>query len=41
MRPTLVIVLFTLAASACAREEYGFVARLGNDTTSIERITRS
>lgn len=35
------VVLFTLATSACAREEYGFVARLGNDTTSIERITRT
>lgn len=32
--------LFVLT-TACAREEYGFVARLGNDTTSIERIERT
>ena len=41
MRPALIIVLCTCATSACAREEYGFVARLGNDTTSIERITHT
>lgn len=29
------------AFAGCSKEEYGFVARLGNDTTSIERITRT
>lgn len=41
MRRFLTIALITLAASACAREEYGLVARLGDDTTSVERITRT
>lgn len=41
MRRTLVMIMVTLATSACAREEYGFVARLGDDTTSMERITRT
>jgi hypothetical protein len=30
-----------LLAGACSKEEYGFVARLGDDTTSIEWITRT
>lgn len=34
------LILLCLAA-ACSRQEYGFVARLGNDTTSVEHITRS
>lgn len=29
------------ATAACSKEEHGFVARLGNDTTSIEHITRT
>jgi hypothetical protein len=41
MRRLVAIALVILATSACAREEYGWVARLGNDTTSIERITRT
>ena len=39
-----VLLLTMLSASlttACSRESYGIVARLGNDTVSIERITRS
>jgi hypothetical protein len=40
-RTSLVMMLLACALSACAREDYGFVARLGNDTTSIERITRT
>jgi hypothetical protein len=41
MRGVLIMILSTLATAACEREEYGFVARLGSDTTSIERITRT
>ena len=37
----LIVAFILLATAACEREEYGFVARLGNDTTSIERITRT
>lgn len=32
-------LLFSVAG--CAQEEYGFIARLGDDTTSIEKITRT
>ena len=39
MRCLLLLLLF---ATACARgETHGFVATLGNDTTSVERITRT
>ncbi|HEU4881095.1 MAG TPA: DUF2911 domain-containing protein [Longimicrobium sp.] len=40
-----VFALATLAALACGRaepaEEYGFIALLGRDTISVERVTRS
>ena len=36
------LLLAACIASACAREEeYGFVARLGNDTTSVEHVRRT
>jgi hypothetical protein len=41
---TLLILLALLPAATCDREPsttYGFVATLGNDTTSVERITRT
>jgi hypothetical protein len=40
---TLLLLLLLLFGAGCGRAEgetYGFVATLGNDTTSIERITR-
>lgn len=42
-RRRLVLLLGTLAAMSCGQEPaetWGFVATLGNDTTSVERITR-
>ena len=42
-RRRLVLLLGALAAVACGQEPaetWGFVATLGNDTTSVERITR-
>ncbi|HEU4994110.1 MAG TPA: DUF2911 domain-containing protein [Gemmatimonadaceae bacterium] len=43
MKPLTLLVAF-LAAAACARsdggERYGFAARLGNDTVSLESVTR-
>jgi len=39
--PVFYSALLALAGTACAREEYGFGARLGDDTTSIEHITRT
>ncbi len=39
------LVIFAFAAAACSQsrptERYGFVARLGNDTVSLESVTRS
>src|SRR4051812_49622126 len=37
---TLLLVLLC-ACNHAASQTYGFVATLGNDTTSVERITRS
>src|SRR4051812_7837182 len=38
------LALLIVATAACARnaptEQYGFVARLGRDTVSVERVTR-
>src|SRR5262245_4940775 len=36
----LYLLAFVMSAG-CSREKYGIVARLGNDTISIERITRT
>ena len=33
-------VLLVVMCGGCSPEKYGIVARLGNDTISIERITR-
>jgi hypothetical protein len=45
MRPVIAAALTALAALACgnapAAEQYGFVALLGHDTVSVERIERS
>ena len=42
MKRSLVVPLFLLACShAAPAEHYGFVAVLGNDTVSVERIARS
>ena len=42
MKRNVCILCVLVAASAgCSRERYGIVARLGNDTISIERITRT
>ena len=32
---------FVCFAAACSKDEYGFVARLGDDTTSVEHVTRT
>ena len=37
----LIVAMLTLAGPAQAQEAYGFVARLGRDTTSIEWIVRT
>ena len=34
-------LLVVCLSVACSRQEYGFVARLGTDTISVERITRT
>ena len=42
LRPTLALfALFALAAPAAAQQSGGFVVRLGTDTTSAERYTRT
>jgi hypothetical protein len=40
-RSSLLPLLFLACSNATPPERYGFVARLGNDTVSVERITRS
>ena len=35
------LLLLAVCATACAREEYGYLARLGTDTMAIEWITRN
>ena len=40
-RSTLLPLLFLAFSSAAAPERYGFVATLGNDTVSVERVERS
>jgi Protein of unknown function (DUF2911) len=42
MKPSPLLVLLVLACDAAAPpERYGFVALLGNDTVSVERVSRS
>jgi hypothetical protein len=41
MRPILLPLLFLGFSTAAAQERYGFVATLGNDTVSVERVERS
>ncbi len=42
MRARVIATALLFLANACSGQEtYGFVATLGNDTTSIERVTRS
>jgi len=38
--PILVLLIFSACRANQPAEQYGFVARLGNDTVSIERISR-
>lgn len=38
--PILALLVFSACRSNRPSEQYGFVARLGNDTVSIERVTR-
>ncbi|HUP90364.1 MAG TPA: DUF2911 domain-containing protein [Longimicrobiales bacterium] len=38
--PNIVCLAILPVAVACSKEEYGYVATLGNDTISIEHITR-
>jgi len=40
-RPPLLVLLFLACNAATPAERYGFVALLGNDTVSVERISRS
>src|SRR5690349_19997638 len=40
-RSPLLPLLFLACSSATPPERYGFVATLGNDTVSVERIARS
>ncbi|HEX6408170.1 MAG TPA: DUF2911 domain-containing protein [Gemmatimonadales bacterium] len=40
-RPPLLLLVFLACSSATPPERYGFVATLGNDTVSVERIERS
>ena len=40
-RSSFLPLLFLACSNATPPERYGFVARLGNDTVSVERITRS
>ena len=40
MKPFMIILLALAACQNKPAEQYGFVARLGNDTVSIERVTR-
>jgi hypothetical protein len=39
--PPLLLVVLLAACAPTPSESYGFIATLGNDTTSIERITRT
>ena len=38
--PILALLVFSACRSNQPAEQYGFVARLGNDTVSIERVSR-
>lgn len=38
--PILVLLIFSACRGTQPAEQYGFVARLGNDTVSIERVSR-
>ena len=38
--PILAVLIFSACRSRQPAEQYGFVARLGNDTVSIERVSR-
>jgi Protein of unknown function (DUF2911) len=40
-QPPFLLLLFLAGSSAPPPERYGFVATLGNDTVSVERVTRS
>ncbi|MEO7999205.1 MAG: DUF2911 domain-containing protein [Gemmatimonadaceae bacterium] len=41
MKPTLIVLIALAACSPSApAEHYGFIARLGNDTVSVESVTR-
>ncbi|HUR96251.1 MAG TPA: DUF2911 domain-containing protein [Gemmatimonadales bacterium] len=40
-RATILPLLFLACSSATPAEQYGFVAMLGNDTVSVERVARS
>lgn len=40
-RSPLLALIFLACSAAAPPERYGFVARLGNDTVSVERISRS
>jgi hypothetical protein len=41
MRSPLLPLLFLACSSATPPERYGFVATLGDDTVSVERVERS